>query len=118
MPARGRAEGPFQAGTRSQSRICVTLSTPGRYRSAAYIVERRSAASKSKLIVRRLRRRLTLESPSPQRVLEAAALKAQYPISYADAFAVATAIVGGCRLLTGDPEILAGDPAWPVDALR
>ncbi len=40
-------------------------------------------------------------------VLEAARLKAQYPISYADAFAVATARQERCPVLTGDPEILA-----------
>lgn len=84
----------------------------------AYIVQRRSGAAKTQSIVRSLRRGLTLESPSPQRVLEAAALKAGYAISYADAFAVATAIARDCRLLTGDPEILAGDPSWPVDDLR
>lgn len=37
-------------------------------------------------------------------VLEAARLKAQFPISYADAFAVATALRAGANLITGDPE--------------
>jgi ribonuclease VapC len=40
-------------------------------------------------------------------VFEAAELKARYPISYADAFAVATARRESATLLTGDPEILA-----------
>lgn len=39
-------------------------------------------------------------------------------MAYADAFAVATAIARGATLLTGDPEILDGDPAWPVEDLR
>lgn len=39
--------------------------------------------------------------------LSAARLKAVHPISYADAFAVATAKSEGARLATGDPEILA-----------
>ena len=34
----------------------------------------------------------------------AATLKANYPISYADAFAVAMAILHKASLLTGDPE--------------
>ena len=38
-------------------------------------------------------------------VLDAARLKAQFPVSYADAFAVATAIREGARLVTGDPEL-------------
>ena len=37
-------------------------------------------------------------------VIEAAKLKAQYAISYADAFAAATAIRHGAILVTGDPE--------------
>jgi predicted nucleic acid-binding protein len=84
----------------------------------SYIVERRAGADRARRIVRELRRRLTLDVPSETRVLEAAHLKAGYPMAYADAFAVATAIAHGATLLTGDPEILAGDPAWPVEDLR
>jgi ribonuclease VapC len=38
-------------------------------------------------------------------VLAAAHIKARYPISYADAFAVVTAQDQHCVLLTGDPEL-------------
>jgi ribonuclease VapC len=37
-------------------------------------------------------------------VLEAARLKARFPISYADAFAAATAIRMDAVIVTGDPE--------------
>jgi predicted nucleic acid-binding protein len=37
-------------------------------------------------------------------LLAAAGLKARYPISYADSFAAALAMINGCPLLTGDPE--------------
>ena len=37
-------------------------------------------------------------------LLKAAGLKASYPISYADSFAAALAIINNCPLLTGDPE--------------
>jgi predicted nucleic acid-binding protein len=37
-------------------------------------------------------------------VLEAAEIKAQFPISYADAFIVATAIREHCCIVTGDPD--------------
>jgi predicted nucleic acid-binding protein len=40
-------------------------------------------------------------------VMAAAELKATHPLSYADAFAVATARLERALLLTGDPEILA-----------
>jgi ribonuclease VapC len=37
-------------------------------------------------------------------LLTAAGLKAKYPISYADSFAAALAMIKNCPLLTGDPE--------------
>ncbi len=37
-------------------------------------------------------------------VLEASEIKAQYPISYADAFAVATALREDAGIVTGDPD--------------
>ena len=37
-------------------------------------------------------------------LLTAAGLKARYPISYADSFAAALAMLNNCPLLTGDPE--------------
>jgi predicted nucleic acid-binding protein len=40
-------------------------------------------------------------------VLEAARVKAAHPLSYADAFAVATGRLEKAPILTGDPEILA-----------
>jgi predicted nucleic acid-binding protein len=39
------------------------------------------------------------------RVRRAAAIKARYPLAYADAFAVALAVELGWPLVTGDPEI-------------
>jgi predicted nucleic acid-binding protein len=37
-------------------------------------------------------------------LLTAGGLKARYPISYADSFAAALAVLNNCPLLTGDPE--------------
>jgi predicted nucleic acid-binding protein len=37
-------------------------------------------------------------------LLTAAGLKAKYPVSYADSFAAALAMIKNCPLLTGDPE--------------
>ena len=39
--------------------------------------------------------------------LEAARVKARHPLSYADAFAVATGRLEKAPVLTGDPEILS-----------
>lgn len=84
----------------------------------AYIVERRAGTERARRVVRELRPRLTLDLPSEARILEAAHLKAGHAMTYADAFAVATAIAHDATLLTGDPGILDGDPAWPVEDLR
>jgi len=43
-------------------------------------------------------------SISDEEVMEAAKIKAKYPISYADAFAVAKALQSGATIVTGDPE--------------
>ncbi len=43
-------------------------------------------------------------SISDPEVIEAARIKAKYPISYADAFAVAKALQSDDTVVTGDPE--------------
>ncbi len=43
-------------------------------------------------------------SISDEEVMAAAKIKAEYPISYADAFAVAKALQSGATVVTGDPE--------------
>jgi predicted nucleic acid-binding protein len=43
-------------------------------------------------------------SISDEEVMAAAKIKAQYPISYADSFAVAKALQSGAMVVTGDPE--------------
>ena len=47
---------------------------------------------------------VTIEVPTADDIWDAALLKAQYPISYADAFAAALAQKYRCPLVTGDPE--------------
>ena len=49
------------------------------------------------------------EAPTVERVIEAAVWKARGGLSYADAFAVATAAHYSAPLLTGDPELVALD---------
>ena len=47
----------------------------------------------------------TIEVPTADEIWDAALLKAQYPIAYADAFAAALAQKYRCPLVTGDPEL-------------
>ncbi|HEX7362186.1 MAG TPA: PIN domain-containing protein [Bryobacteraceae bacterium] len=52
-----------------------------------------------------LRSRIATVSADDDLAMRAARLKAQYAISYADAFAAATAIAHALPLVTGDPEL-------------
>ena len=47
----------------------------------------------------------TIEVPTADEIWDAALLKGQYPIAYADAFAAALAHKYRCPLVTGDPEL-------------
>jgi predicted nucleic acid-binding protein len=83
-----------------------------------YMVQRHAGEDRARQVVRELRRRLTLDLPTVERVLAAASIKAVHPLAYADAFAVATALAHEATLCTGDPEIINGDPGWRVEDLR
>ncbi len=72
----------------------------------ACIVQRRHGAEARARIVTGLRASCRLEEPTAGRVLAAAEIKALNGVSYADAFAIATARAHHVPLLTGDPEIL------------
>jgi uncharacterized protein len=83
------------------------------------VVRRATGAVRARAVVVDLRHQLTLDLPTEARVLEAAAIKAQHALAYADAFAVATAVAHRASLLTGDPEILdVRDPSWQMVDLR
>ena len=47
---------------------------------------------------------ITIVLPDEPLIWKASELKAQYPISYADCFAAATALIHNAAVLTGDPE--------------
>jgi ribonuclease VapC len=51
-----------------------------------------------------LRLPIAIVLPDEALIWKASELKAQYPISYADCFAAATALVHNAAVLTGDPE--------------
>jgi predicted nucleic acid-binding protein len=69
-------------------------------------------------IVDELRRTLVLDAASPERVVQAAAVKAEHPMAFADAFAVATAKAHDAVLVTGDPEILDAGTGCATEDLR
>jgi ribonuclease VapC len=60
---------------------------------------------------------ITIVLPDDALISKASELKAQYPISYADCFAAATALIHNASLLTGDPEFQKLMKVVPVDWL-
>jgi predicted nucleic acid-binding protein len=83
-----------------------------------YVVSRDQDRSEGEQVLRDLRPLLRLDLPTERRVLEAARLKAEYPMAYADAFAAATALAHDATLWTGDPELLLEDAPWSYEDLR
>ena len=83
-----------------------------------YVVYRAGGAGRADEVAGDLRARLALDAATPERVLEAATIKALHPMALGDAFAVATSVAHGAVLLTGDPDLLGGDSLCPVEDLR
>lgn len=73
----------------------------------AYLQERRVGVARAREVVDALASATRAELPDSELVLAAAHWKAQGGLSYADAFAAATAVRHDADLLTGDEELLA-----------
>jgi uncharacterized protein len=73
-----------------------------------YIVRRRRNPGRADGVIEDLRSLpITLCAATEDRILAAARVKAEHPLSYADAFAVALAQELDATLVTGDPEFHA-----------
>ncbi len=73
-----------------------------------YLTARWRGVREAELVLRQIHEMPVEVRPAPNTLIfEAARLKAVHRISYADAFAVATAIREGAPLATGDPEMKA-----------
>ena len=62
--------------------------------------------------VRDLRDLIEVRVPDERLFLDAARLKADHPMAYADAFGAALAIAEEATLWTGDPELLVDGSPW------
>jgi predicted nucleic acid-binding protein len=71
-----------------------------------YIRTRAIGEDSARADVETIRRRLTLVEPDWSLVMDAATIKANGGLSYADAFCIATALHLEAALWTGDPEII------------
>ena len=83
-----------------------------------YVVSRDQGRVEAEHVLRDLRPLLRLDLPTERRVLEAARIKADHPLAYADAFAAATALAHDAALWTGDRELLLDDAPWRYEDLR
>lgn len=92
----------WQNAAAGQVRLILSLINLG---EVYYLTARAKNVAAGARVLEQLRTmRLEIWPVSEALVLEAARLKARYPISYADAFAAATAISSGALLVTGDAE--------------
>jgi len=83
-----------------------------------YVVRRLHGDVVASQTVRDLRDVTTPDLPSQTRIIEAARIKSERPMAYADAFAAATAVSHGATLWTGDPELLVDEAPWQWRDLR
>ena len=83
-----------------------------------YIVRRSHGEDAAMETVRDLRDVVDVRLPDERAVLDAARIKADHPMAFADAFGAALAVAEGATLWTGDPELLVAGAAWQWRDLR
>ena len=101
-PAAAHIEQLLEATSREKCRVFLSTINLG---ELLYIIERRGGIAKSQdalALIRQLP--IELIPANEQLIFAAAHIKANHPISYADAFVVAVAMQEDAAILTGDPE--------------
>lgn len=85
-----------------------------------YILARGRGREQAEYFIHTILPQLPIEivSDGVEAVIEAARIKASFPIAYADCFAVATAREKGAALLTGDPEFEAVASLVTIEWIR
>lgn len=80
-----------------------------------YIMRRQQGSERAEAMLDDLRALpITFAPATEDRIFAAARLKAEYSMSYADAFAAGLAIELGATLVTGDPEFKSVEPSVMV----
>jgi len=115
-PAGSRIEKLLDNATKEKCRLFLSLINLG---EILYIVERRGGIAKAQDALA-LIRQLPIEIPlvDEQMVFTAAHIKANHTISYADAFAVATALKENAVVVTADPEFQSVETVVQVEWLQ
>jgi predicted nucleic acid-binding protein len=83
-----------------------------------YVLRRLHGEDEAIQTVRDLRDVIDARLPDEKLVLDAARIKADSPMSFADAFAAALAARHDATLWTGDPELLVEGSPWQWRGLR
>ena len=83
-----------------------------------YGFRREQGETEALAIVRDVREVVDVLLPAESAILGAARIKSDHPLSFADAFAAATAIAYDATLWTGDPELLVDGAPWAWRDLR
>lgn len=90
----------------SDPRECSVIMNEINVGETYYIIARERGFKQADYFVETVLPNLPVEviPNSFEQILEASRIKAKYPISYADCFAVATAVHEKATIVTGDPE--------------
>lgn len=83
-----------------------------------YVLRRAHGESAAIEAIRDLRDVVDARLPNVHLVLDAARIKADHPMAYADAFGAALAVAEDAELWTGDPELLIDTALWRWRDLR
>ena len=83
-----------------------------------YVLRRLHGEDAAAETVRDLRDVIDARLPDERLVIDAARIKADHPMAYADAFAAALTVTGDATLWTGDPELLVDGSSWRWRDLR
>lgn len=83
-----------------------------------YVLRRIHGEAAAIETIRDIRSLVDVLLPDERTVLDAARIKADYPMAYADAFAAALAVAHDATLWTGDPELLIASSPWRWKDLR
>lgn len=104
-PGRARVETILEQGAKASAEIFLSIVN---YGEVVYITEREQGLTQAQTVIAAVDQ-LPIRLVEADRALTFAAahLKANTPIAYADAFAVALAQSRNARLVTGDPELRA-----------
>src|SRR5689334_10027833 len=104
QPGAGKVRLLLDAADRRERKLVMNIINVG---EVFYLAVKAKDLVYGEWVLENLRPRITIVSASDEFVMHAAALKSRHPISYADAFAAATAVAHEFPLVTGDPELRA-----------